>query len=342
MTRADVARYAGVSTAVVSYVINNGPKPVATATAARVQHAIDVLGYRPNLSARALRSGQTRMLALVLSDISNPFFADYALQVQAEAHTRGYAVLMANAYGDSDTENHIIDDLIGRQVDGLILASVGVHPGRARSLGQLSLATVVIDAATPVPGLASLGCEAAEGSRAVVQHLISVHGHPQVAMIVGEGVPGADLREQGWLRATREAGLPDGPISRRPFTRRGGFEGGLQLLRTRNPPTAIFTSSDLQGVGVLRAAHSIGLRVPRDVAIVSFDGTIESEFTSPPLTSARQPVREMAVAAVRRVLDFPDGSGTDPDIGSHQSFPMSLVIRESCGCPASEPRPGKD
>ena len=84
VTRADVARYAGVSTAVVSYVMNDGPKPVAAATAARVRRAIEVLGYRPNLSARALRSGSTRMLALVVSDISNPFFADYALQVQAE------------------------------------------------------------------------------------------------------------------------------------------------------------------------------------------------------------------------------------------------------------------
>ena len=95
VTRADVARYAGVSTAVVSYVINNGPKPVALATADRVRRAIDVLGYRPNLSARALRSGLTRMLALVVSDISNPFFADYALQIQMEADKRGYALLMA-------------------------------------------------------------------------------------------------------------------------------------------------------------------------------------------------------------------------------------------------------
>ena len=117
VTRADVARYAGVSTAVVSYVMNDGPKPVAAATAARVRRAIEVLGYRPNLSARALRSGSTRMLALVVSDISNPFFADYALQVQAEAGSRGYAVLMANAHGDPAMESQIVDDLIDRIMD---------------------------------------------------------------------------------------------------------------------------------------------------------------------------------------------------------------------------------
>lgn len=330
MTRTDVARYAGVSTAVVSYVINNGPKPVAHETAARVRRAIEVLGYRPNLSARALRSGLTRMLALVVSDISNPFFAEYALQVQAQAHARDYALLMANAYADAAIENQIIDDLISRQVDGMILASVGLPPDRVRGLGQLGLATVVIDAATPVPGLASLGCDVAEGSRQLVEHLVAVHGHSQVALVLGQGVPGADLREQGWLTATRAAGLTDGPIARQPFTREGGYQGAMHLLAARNRPTAIFASSDLQGVGVLRAIRSVGLRVPEDIAVVSFDGTTESEFTAPPMTAARQPIADMAVAAVSTVL-APEISGD-----FHQRFPMSVVIRESCGCPAAD------
>ncbi len=330
VTRNDVARYAGVSTAVVSYVINDGPKPVAAATAARVRRAIQVLGYRPNLSARALRSGLTRMLALVVSDISNPFFADYALQIQSEADSRGYAVLMANAHGDPVIESQIIDDLIDRQADGLILASVGVSPERANSIREVGLSTVVIDTAIPVPGLASVGCDVSEGSRSVVEHLITVHGHEQVALVIGQGVPGADLREQGWLAATRAAGLPDGPIARRPFTRQGGYAGAMHLLAARNPPTAIFASSDLQAVGVLRALQSSGRRVPQDVAVIGFDGTMESEFTSPPLTVAQQPVREMAQSAVRRVLsDFPMDEG-------HQTFPMSLVIRESCGCLAAD------
>ena len=334
VTRADVARYAGVSTAVVSYVINDGPKPVALATADRVRRAIDVLGYRPNLSARALRSGLTRMLALVVSDISNPFFADYALQIQMEADKRGYALLMANAHGDPDIENSIIEDLISRQVDGLILASTGLHPERVRSLLQFGVATVVIDAATPVDGLPSLGCDAAEGSRAVVEHLVTAHGHAQIALVIGQGVPGTDLREQGWLTATRRVGLLDGPIARRPFTRQGGYEAALHLLAGRNRPTAVFASSDLQGVGVLRAVQSLGLRVPDDVAVVSFDGTTESEFTSPPLTAARQPVSEMAIAAVRTVL----AAETPGNI--HQTFPMSLVLRESCGClPATVAHP---
>jgi LacI family transcriptional regulator len=238
--------------------------------------------------------------------------------------------LMANAHGDPAMESQIVDDLIDRQADGLILASVGVSPEWAKSIRQFGLSTVVIDAATPVPGLASVGCDVEEGSRSVVKHLVAAHGHEQVAMVIGQGVPGADLREQGWLAATRAAGLPDGPVARRPFTREGGYQAAVHLLAARNPPTAIFAGSDLQGVGVLRALQSSGLRVPQDVAVVSFDGTMESEFTSPPLTVARQPVREMAVSAVRTVLSATT-SGE-----SHQTFPMSLVIRESCGCPAAD------
>jgi LacI family transcriptional regulator len=143
-------------------------------------------------------------------------------------------------------------------------------------------------------------------------------------------VPSADLREQGWLAAARAAGLSDGPIARRPFTREGGYQAAMHLLAARNPPRAIFASSDRQAVGVLRALQSKGLRVPHDVALVAFDGTEESEFTSPPLTVAQQPVREMALSAVRTVLSATTSSE------SHQMFPMSLVVRESCGCPAAD------
>ena len=325
MTRADVARYAGVSSAVVSYVINNGPKGVAEPTAARVRAAIDLLGYRPNLSARALRIGSTRMLGLVLSDISNPFFGEFALQIEAEAGARGYVMLMANAHGDADLETKVIDDLISRQVDGLLLASVDARSPRLANLRRVGLASVMIDCPVPVPGSVSIGSNARAGSQRVVQHLIEVHGHSVIALIVGEGVAGADQREQGWQSATRAAGLPDGPLARTSFSREGGYEAANRLLNTRNPPTAIFASSDLQAVGALRAIHDRGLSVPDDVAMVAFDGTKESEFTWPAMTVARQPIREMAVSAVRKVLSPTERVGSE-------IFEMDLVIRQSCGC----------
>ena len=112
---------------------------------------------------------------------------------------------------------------------------------------------------------------------------------------------------------------------RAPFTRAGGYRGGLRLLDLSPRPTAVFVSNDLQAIGLLRAAHEGGVRVPEDLAIVAYDGTQESEYCWPPLTSARQPVPTMAAAAVETVLD-------NPDAPSHQTFAIELVIRRSCGC----------
>ena len=163
----------------------------------------------------------------------------------------------------------------------------------------------------------------------MVEHLIEVHGHSAIALIVGEGVAGADRREQGWQSATRTAGLPDGPLARASFTREGGYEAANRLLDTRNPPAAIFASSDLQAVGALRAIRERGFRVPEDVAVVAFDGTKESEFTWPPMTVIQQPVREMAVTAVERLLSPPANRE------GHEMFDMTLVVRQSCGCAGS-------
>ena len=223
----------------------------------------------------------------------------------------------------------MIADLISRQIDGLLLASVDVRSTRLANLRRVGLAAVMIDCPVPVPGYVSIGSNARAGSQRVVEHLIEVHSHSVIALVVGEGVPGADQREQGWQSATRSAGLPDGPLARTSFSREGGYEAANRLLDTRNPPTAIFASSDLQAVGALRAIRERGLSVPEDVAVVAFDGTKESEFTWPPMTVARQPIREMAVSAVQKVLSPPlERVGCEV-------FEMDLVIRQSCGCSPS-------
>ena len=327
VTRDDVARYAGVSSAVVSYVINNGPRPVAAPTAARVRAAIELLGYRPNLNARALKIGSTRTIGLVVSDIVNPFFGELALAIQTEASAVGYAVLITNSHADAGTEYRAVEDLIGRQVDGLVLASADEPAESLARLRRYGIAAILVDCAAPVPGHASLGPDAMGGARLAVDHLIEVHGPDLVALVLGEGGrPGRDARERGWQAATRAAGLPDGPIARAPFSREGGYAAARRLLAARNPPGAVFASSDLQGVGVLRAARDLGLRVPEDVAVVAFDGTPESEYVWPPMTVVRQPVREMAVRAVQRLI-----ARDRPDL-VHESFPMHLIVRQSCGC----------
>lgn len=325
VTRADVARYAGVSTAVVSYVVNNGPKPVAAHTAARVREAIELLNYRPNVNAQALRRGTTEMLGLILSDATNPFFVELASAVGSAAHARGYAMMMGASNGDGATEDRLIDDLLRRQVDGLVVASIYQRPTLHHPL-TTGIPMVWLDNFHDVPGFPSIGPDSHQGAQLAVQHLFD-HGHRNIGLIVGisQGAP-VDPREYGWLDTLRRAGISDGSVAHVEWSREGGYAGGLQLLGQPKPPTAVFASSDLQAIGLLRAARELGLRVPEDLAIVAFDGTKESEFSWPPLTVVAQPIQKLAGAAVELLLD---GPGLQPQ----RRFPLDLIIRRSCGCP---------
>ena len=327
VTRADVARYAGVSTAVVSYVVNGGPKSVSKATEARVRQAIARLGYRPNRTARALALGTTKTLGLVVPDSTNPFYAEYALEIQRAAHRRGYAVLMTSSGFGADVELRSMLDLCDRQIDGLIVTA-GTSRGRLSELARqgVHIPIVLIDAAAAFPGYSTVGPAAAAGAAAGVEHLLTVHRRPSVALVIGDTADATtDGRETGWMQAHALAQRALGPVERTAFSREGGYVAGLELLQRADRPTAVVTSSDLQAIGLLRAAYQLGLRVPMDVALVSFDGTEETRYCWPALTTSRQPIEEMAEAAVQTVLD-----PAQPPV--HQTFAMDLVIRDSCGC----------
>ncbi|WP_111765370.1 LacI family DNA-binding transcriptional regulator [Nakamurella deserti] len=323
-TRSDVARAAGVSTAVVSYVINGGPRGVAPATAARVRAAIETLDYRPNLAARALRTGTTEMIGLVVPDSSNPFYAEYAVAVERRAAVHGHALVVANSGDDPDRESRLVEGLAGRRLSGVLLATTGRPAGR--DLTTYDVPMVLLDRDGPVPGFAALGPAFTAGAAAVVGHLVDRHGLSSVALCTGRRGPfGANSPEQGWREALDRRGLDGSTVVRAPFDRAGGYAAGRELL-TGTLPDAVFAASDLLAVGVLRALHEGGLRVPEDIAVVSFDGTSESEYSWPTLTVARQPVAEMAGAAVDALL-------AGMPAGAYRAFDTDLVIRRSCGCP---------
>jgi LacI family transcriptional regulator len=327
VTRKDVARYAGVSTAVVSYVVNGGPKKVAPATEARVQDAIRVLGYRPNAAARALKLGSSETIGLVIPDNSNPFFSLLAHAVEDAAAHLGYALVLTNSDGNLAKERRNIRNLAARQVDGVVLASVLFEPDLA-DLEAAEIPSVLLSHSESPMVVTSVGVDLVEGARTAVEHLVW-HGHKNIGLAMGTTTGNEpDGREEGWLQALREAGLPEGPIARSEFTREGGYAAGKRLLASGNRPTAIFASSDMQSVGILRALHEAGLSVPGDIALASFDGTVEAEYSWPPLTTVEQPVRAMAEAAVRALVGADRG-----EPARHRVFPTRLLVRQSCGCP---------
>ncbi|HSN12654.1 MAG TPA: LacI family DNA-binding transcriptional regulator [Propionibacteriaceae bacterium] len=327
VTRSDVAKLAGVSTAVVSYVVNDGPRPVAAATAKRVREAMDKLGYVPNASARALRRGKTETIGLVVGDSLNPFFVQYAFELVTAAADRGKQILIGDARQSEDVERGILEELIARQVDGLLFASPFANHNLAEVMG---IPTVLIDCPGPIPGKLTVGSAAEAGAQEAVAHLVS-HGRQRVGIIIGDhGFGNPDPRERGWRRALAEAGLPSGPLVTVPFSREGGYSAALALLRQEPRIDALFTSNDLQAIGALRALNERGVRVPEDIAVASFDGTMESEFSWPPLTVAKQQLDLLAAGAID-LLETPPSPA-----GRHVQVDTILVRRRSCGCDPEE------
>jgi LacI family transcriptional regulator len=323
VTRADVAKLAGVSTAVVSYVVNDGPRPVADHTALRVRDAMEKLGYIPNASARALRRGKTETLGLLIADSLNPFFVQYAFELVTAAAARGMRILIGESREDMAQERIMLEELVARQVDGLLLASsFSRHPD---SLG-LSVPTVLIDCPGPVPGRLTVGSAAEQAAEDVVSHLVW-HGRRRIGLIIGaHGFGSPDPRERGWRTALTLAGLNLGPVVRVPFSREGGYEGAVQMLADDPTVDAIFASNDLQAIGALLALNERGVAVPGDVAVAAFDGTKEAEFCWPPLTVAQQQLSLLAEAS----LDLLEVGLVEE--GTHVEIPTVLIRRASCGC----------
>ena len=318
VTRNDVAKLAGVSTAVVSYVVNNGPRPVAEPTRQKVLDAIRKLDYQPNAAARSLITGRADALALVVPDVANPYFGALALEVEFAARERGQTLILAQA---PDNHHEVIAELGGGVVDGLISA---VWPDEKvlRELARRPLPMVQVSIMTPELPFRCLQPDYHGGSYEAVRHLIG-HGHERIALVTGASA--SEARGLGWAKALAEAGLVAGPVVELSWSREAGYEGAGRLLREHPDVTAAFVASDNQAIGFLAGLHQAGKRVPRDLAVVSFDGSPDGRFTIPPLTSVRVPIRQLARDAVAQALD-PNAE----KLGV--VYPCTLVVRESCGC----------
>ncbi|WP_214321015.1 LacI family DNA-binding transcriptional regulator [Nonomuraea sediminis] len=331
VTRRDVARLAGTSEAVVSYVLNNGPRNVAPHTRERVLRAIDELGYRPNAVARSLRTSRTHTIGLVVPDNANPFFAELAREIEDVAFKHGLTLLLGNAMDDDEREAAYVRTLIDRQVDGLILIPAhGPRTWRA-VLAASGLPCIVLDRELDEVPASHLLIDNESGAHQATTHLLA-HGRRRIGCVAGpkDIHPTVD-RVAGWARALTEVGLDPGdmPLAHGPFGRRQGYLSGRDLLSRENRPHALFVTSDEQAIGVMRAAAELGLAVPGDVAICSFDGIAASSFTVPALTTMRQPFEQLGRQAVELLLR----QITDQSAGERVILPAQLVRRGSCGCP---------
>jgi len=333
-TRADVARRARVSVATVSYVINNGPRPVSEATRGRVLRAIRQLDYRPSEIARSLRLQRTRTIGLILPDTANPFFAAVAKGVEDTGFAAGYSVLLGHSGYDVDRERAYAEVMISKQVDGVIYVQAATDAATAQSLLEHRIPTVAVD--REVVDL-EIDCVVADnfgGIRAATEHLVAL-GHRRIACIVrSTGLSNARERLRGYQAALAEAGLDPDPA----YLRLGGsgYDEGRQvmgqLLALDPPPTAVLAFPDIVAVGAIRAIQDAGLRVPGDVSVVGFDDIPSSGFMVPALTTVAMPKWEMGQRAAELLLARI--AGAEPGAAPRRIvLPTALVVRQSTGAP---------
>lgn len=327
-TRTDVARLAGTSVAVVSYVINGGPRPVAPATRDRVLAAIKETNYRPNGIAKALAAGATHTLGLVIPDVSNPFFAEMALALEDVAFEAGRVLLLGNSAESREREHELVNIFLQRRVEGLLYVGVDDH-AQVDTIAATGTPVVVLDRQPDDSPASSVVVDNVGGARAATAHLVE-HGYRDIGLLGGPALLStAHDRRTGWEQAMLEAGLvvrEDWMLSGE-FSKAAGLELGRRLVSLPALPRGIFAANDQQAVGLLRAAAEAGLRVPGDLAVVTFDGTEDSEFSIPPLSTIRQPIEDIAQAAIGLLLN-PAAYESN-----RVTCAFELVLRRSCGCP---------
>lgn len=322
VTRADVARLSGVSTAVVSYVLNDGPRRVAPHTREKVLEAVRALNYRPNVAARALSKGSADIVGMLVADATNPYFAGLIRAIDEQVTARGLSLSTVSTDNSAGPLMSHFEGFAAQRVQGV----VSVHSMGQEALSHvrnLGLRTVLVNQDEPQPGVLSVRVNYREGARGAVEHLIG-HGYETIAFIGAD--ERARLREHGWAEAITAAGLAHLPPVLTSFSLEGGFAGGEEIASWPEIPRAVFVASDQMAMGVLAALHRKGLRVPEDVAVIGFDGVAESEYMWPPLTTVRQPVERIAEMAIGLLLEsLPESSyGVDTE----------LLVRRTCGCPA--------
>jgi LacI family transcriptional regulator len=325
----DVARRAGVAPITVSRVINNDSY-VSHETRRRVELAIAELDYIPNALGPSLRSKRTNTLALVLSDITNPFWTTVARGVEDTANKHGYHIIMGNTDESPQKQEEYLIFLLKKQVDGFLLVPVS-----SRSLDRLQqrrVPFVVLDRRIPDKQIDSVRGDSVAGAYDLTRHLLEL-GHRRIALIAGpQHVSTAVDRVEGYRRALEEVGLGNKEqVYWGEYNQQTGYEITEQILQTEPRVTAIFATNNFISIGTVRALRAAGVRVPEDMSVVSFDDFPPAITIDPFFTVASQPAYEMGQKATELLLARLLGGA--PEGYQEIVLPTKIIVRQSSGKP---------
>ncbi|MCC7274714.1 MAG: LacI family DNA-binding transcriptional regulator [Alphaproteobacteria bacterium] len=330
----DVARAAAVSTATVSATVNASAY-VSPALQQRVWAAIERVGYQPDAVARSLRKGVTRMLGLLLADITNPFTTAVVHSMEATAHARGYTLMLCNSDEDAAKEETHLRLLRTHRADGVVLMPVGTGADYAARMARLlRIPAVLVDRRIRDLALDLVTTDGAAGTRAAIAHILAL-GHRRIGIVTGPpGVSAGDERLAGYRAALDGQGIPFDPR----LARSGDFRHGPAYAATRailegeDPPTALFACNNLMAIGMMRAIADLGLSCPGDLSVACFDDFEWATAFQPRLTTVAQPTDAIGATAVELLLDRLAGAA--PDEPRQVVLAPRLIVRDSCAAPS--------
>lgn len=333
---ADVAQLAQVSLATASRVLNpDATHPVNEATRGRVRKAAEELGYHPNLMARSLRSSRLPMLAVIVHDITDPYFAEIVRGASEEAQAQGYLTFVCSSQRDAEVELRYVEMLRLSRVSAVLFAAGGLDaPNYASRVGAVlreitAYGGAVVALAPRAERWPTEVCDNPEGTRLATQHLVSL-GHRHIAFIAGPTTVHTSIeREEGYQQAMAAAGVPP-LVERADFTMRGGGAAVGRLLDHHPEMTAVAVASDTMALGVLAELRRRRVRVPEDLSVTGFGDIPVWEQEHPALTTAHVGLAEIGAAGARRALQRLRGQDTARRVQIH---PVRLVVRDSTAAP---------
>ena len=331
-TMRDVARRAGVSLPTVSYVVNNGPRPVSEITRTRVLAAIKDLGYQPNQMARNLARRNTRAIGLIIPNSSDLFFARLAQAIEEAAFRQGFNLFLCNTHQDLQRELDHFSSLVDKKIDGILLVTCGIKPGQLTQAAGSNLPLVIVDREIEGAFYDTFVFDNHSAGQQAAEHIL-FHGHSRVACIAGpKSLKGAREREAGCLEALRKAGIevPAKWHIWSDYTFEGGFKAAQNILSTTDHPTAIIACNDEMGVAAIHAARNAHLGVPADVAVMGISDSFIGQVCIPQLSTISGSLEEMGRRAAEALLARVNGIA--PLASGRQVLETSLRVRESCGC----------
>lgn len=324
----DVAKLAGVAPITVSRVLNNSGY-VKPETRRRVEQAAAELHYIPNMLAHSFRSNRTNTLALVMTDITNPFWTTVARGVEDVASAHGYSVFFCNTDENEEKQAHYLAALLRRRVDGVLLAPASSNGAPVQALLRQNVSVVVLDRRVEGVEVDTVRGDSINGAYQLVHHLVEL-GHRRIALLSGPAnLSVSQERAAGYEQALRAVGQPPEPALMLfgAFTVESGRTMMQRLLCLPERPTAIFAGNNFIAAGALSVMREMNLRMPEDMSVVVFDDLPDPYVTEPVLTVVAQPAYELGQVAARRLLARLAQSSNAPV--RDEILPVRLIVRRS-------------